>query len=380
MSKLQKLLFVDRDGTMIKEPADEQIDSFEKLEFYPGAVTYLSKIATELDYELVMITNQDGLGTAAYPEDTFWPVHNFILKTFENEGVKFSAIYIDRTWPKDNASTRKPGTALLTQYFDTTKYDLKNSFTIGDRRNDVLLGKNLGAKAIWLNNHSNLGGAEFKDNDDIKDTVALETADWKKIYEFLKLGERVFEKKRTTKETDIYVKINLDGTGEAKVSTGLHFFDHMLDQIARHGSIDLEINAKGDLHIDEHHTIEDTGIALGEVFAAALGNKKGIERYGFCLPMDDCLAQAAIDFGGRNWLVWEADFKREKVGDMPTEMFYHFFKSFSDAAKCNLNIKAEGQNEHHKIEAIFKVFAKAIKMAVKRDVNNMVLPSTKGLL
>lgn len=380
MSKLQKLLFVDRDGTMIKEPADEQIDSFEKLEFYPGAIEYLSKIARELDYELVMVTNQDGLGTASYPEDTFWPVHNFILKTFENEGVKFSAIYIDRTWPKDNAPTRKPGTALLTQYFDTTKYDLANSFTIGDRRNDVLLGKNLDAKAIWLNNQSNLGGAEFKDNDDIKDTVALETTDWKKIYEFLKLGVRVFESKRTTKETDIYVKINLDGTGEAKVSTGLHFFDHMLDQIARHGSIDLEIIAKGDLHIDEHHTIEDTGIALGEVFAAALGNKKGIERYGFCLPMDDCLAQAAIDFGGRNWLVWDADFKREKVGDVPTEMFYHFFKSFSDAAKCNLNIKAEGQNEHHKIEAIFKVFAKAIKMAVKRDVNNMVLPSTKGLL
>jgi imidazoleglycerol-phosphate dehydratase/histidinol-phosphatase len=381
MSNLQKILFVDRDGTMITEPVDEQIDSFEKLEFYPGALQYLPKIAAELDYELVMVTNQDGLGTASYPEDTFWPVQNFILKTFENEGVKFSAIYIDRTFPAENAPTRKPGTALLTQYFDTTKYDLKNSFTIGDRRNDVLLGKNLGAKAIWLNNHSNLGGGEFgENNDDIKDTIALETTDWKKIYEFLKLGERVFESKRTTKETDIYVKINLDGTGEAKVSTGLHFFDHMLDQIARHGSIDLEINAKGDLHIDEHHTIEDTGIALGEVFAAALGNKKGIERYGFCLPMDDCLAQAAIDFGGRNWLVWDAEFKREKIGEMPTEMFYHFFKSFSDAAKCNLNIKAEGQNEHHKIEAIFKVFAKAIKMAVKRDVNNMVLPSTKGLL
>ncbi|MCC8427040.1 bifunctional histidinol-phosphatase/imidazoleglycerol-phosphate dehydratase HisB [Mucilaginibacter sp. UR6-11] len=380
MSKLQKLLFVDRDGTMIKEPVDEQIDSFEKLEFYPGAIEYLSKIATELDYELVMITNQDGLGTASYPEDTFWPVHNFILKTFENEGVKFSAVYIDRTWPADNAPTRKPGTALLTQYFDTTKYDLASSFTIGDRRNDVLLGKNLGAKAIWLNNQSNLGSSEAQNNADIKDVVALETTHWKKIYEFLKLGERVFENKRTTKETDIYVKINLDGTGEAKVSTGLHFFDHMLDQIARHGSIDLEIIAKGDLHIDEHHTIEDTGIALGEVFAAALGNKKGIERYGFCLPMDDCLAQAAIDFGGRAWLVWEADFKREKVGDVPTEMFYHFFKSFTDAAKCNLNIKAEGQNEHHKIEAIFKAFAKAIKMAVKRDINNMVLPSTKGLL
>jgi imidazoleglycerol-phosphate dehydratase/histidinol-phosphatase len=281
----KKLLFVDRDGTMIKEPVDEQIDSFEKLEFYPGAIEYLSKIATELDYELVMVTNQDGLGTPSYPEDTFWPVHNFILKTFGNEGVKFSAIYIDRTWPADNAPTRKPGTALLTQYFDTTKYDLKNSFTIGDRRNDVLLGKNLGAKAIWLNNQSNLGGNEVQNNADLKDTVALETTDWKKIYEFLKLGERLFESKRTTKETDIYVKINLDGTGEAKVSTGLHFFDHMLDQIARHGSIDLEITAKGDLHIDEHHTIEDTGIALGEVFAAALGNKKGIERYGFCLPM-----------------------------------------------------------------------------------------------
>jgi imidazoleglycerol-phosphate dehydratase/histidinol-phosphatase len=380
MSNIQKLLFVDRDGTMIKEPADEQIDSFEKLEFYPGAIEYLSKIATELDYELVMITNQDGLGSDKYPEDTFWPVHNFILKTFANEGVNFSGVYIDRTWPADNAPTRKPGTGLLTKYFDTTKYDLANSFTVGDRRNDVLLAKNLGAKAIWLNNQSNLGGNEVQNNDDIQGVVALETTDWKKVYEFLKLGERVFENKRTTKETDIYVKINLDGAGEAKVSTGLHFFDHMLDQIARHGSIDLEINAKGDLQIDEHHTIEDTGIALGEVFAAALANKKGIERYGFCLPMDDCLAQAAIDFGGRAWLVWDADFKREKVGDVPTEMFYHFFKSFTDAAKCNLNIKAEGQNEHHKIEAIFKVFAKAIKMAVKRDVNNMVLPSTKGLL
>lgn len=380
MSKPIKLLFVDRDGTMIKEPADEQIDSFEKLEFYPGALQYLPKIAAELDYELVMVTNQDGLGTASYPEDTFWPVQNFVLKTFENEGVKFSAIYIDRTWPADNAPTRKPGTALLTQYFDKKKYDLKNSFTIGDRENDVLLGKNLGAKAIWLNNNSGLGSGEFKTKEDIKDTIALETTDWEKIYEFLKLGQRVIEHRRTTKETDIYIKVNLDGKGEAKVSTGLHFFDHMLDQIARHGSIDLEITAKGDLHIDEHHTIEDTGIAVGEVFATALGDKKGIERYGFSLPMDDCLAQVAIDFGGRNWIVWDAEFKREKIGEMPTEMFYHFFKSFSDAAKCNLNIKAEGQNEHHKIEAIFKAFAKAIKMAVKRDINNMVLPSTKGLL
>ena len=380
MSKPIKVLFVDRDGTLITEPPDEQIDSFEKLEFYPGALQYLPKIAAELDYELVMVTNQDGLGTVSYPEDTFWPVHNFILKTFENEGVKFSAVYIDRTWPADNAPTRKPGTAMLTQYFDTTKYDLKNSFTIGDRENDVLLGKNLGAKAIWLNNNSGLGSGEFKSKEDIKDTIALQTTDWEKIYEFLKLGRRIIEHRRATKETDIYIKINLDGKGDAKISTGLHFFDHMLDQIARHGSIDVEITAKGDLHIDEHHTIEDTGIALGEIFAAALGNKMGIERYGFCLPMDDCLAQVAIDFGGRNWLVWDAEFKREKIGEMPTEMFYHFFKSFSDAAKCNLNIKAEGQNEHHKIEAIFKAFAKAIKMAVKRDVNKMVLPSTKGLL
>jgi imidazoleglycerol-phosphate dehydratase / histidinol-phosphatase len=382
MSNLQKILFVDRDGTLITEPADEQIDSFAKLEFYPGALQYLPKIAAELDYQLVMVTNQDGLGTASYPEDTFWPVHNFILKTFENEGVKFLDQIIDRTFAADSAPTRKPGTALLTEYLNTEKYDLKNSFTIGDRRNDVLLAKNLGAKAIWLNNKTNLGSNEFTPDQDagLADIITLETTDWKAIYEFLKLGERVFENKRTTKETDISVKINLDGTGEAKVSTGLHFFDHMLDQIARHGSMDLEIIAKGDLHIDEHHTIEDTGIALGEVFAAALGDKKGIERYGFCLPMDDCLAQAAIDFGGRAWLVWDADFKREKVGDMPTEMFYHFFKSFSDAARCNLNIKAEGQNEHHKIEAIFKAFAKAIKMAVKRDVNKMVLPSTKGLL
>jgi imidazoleglycerol-phosphate dehydratase/histidinol-phosphatase len=382
MSKLQKVLFIDRDGTLINETLDEQIDSFAKLTFYPGALQYLPKVAAELDFELVMVTNQDGLGTSVYPEDTFFPVHNFILKTFENEGVKFTYQAIDRTYPADNAPTRKPATGLLTQYLDPEKYDLANSFTIGDRKNDVLLAKNLGAKAIWLNNRSGLGDQEFNTEADvdIASVVALQTIDWKDIYEFLKLGERVIEHSRVTKETDIRIKLNLDGTGEAKISTGLHFFDHMLDQIARHGGIDLEVTAKGDLHIDEHHTIEDTGIALGEVFAIALGNKMGIERYGFCLPMDDCLAQAAIDFGGRNWIVWEADFKREKVGDVPTEMFYHFFKSFSDASKCNLNIKAEGQNEHHKIEAIFKAFAKAIKMAVKRDVNKMVLPSTKGLL
>jgi imidazoleglycerol-phosphate dehydratase/histidinol-phosphatase len=382
MSTPKKILCIDRDGTLIKEPADEQIDSFAKLEFYPGVLQYLPRIAAELDYELVMVSNQDGLGTASFPEDTFWPVQNFILTTLKNESVVFSNICIDRTLPADNAPTRKPGTALLTEYFDTEKYDLKNSFTIGDRKNDILLGYNLGAKAIWLNNNPGLGDKEFTQDEaaKIKSTVALETTHWENIYEFLKVGERVVEHRRATKETDIYIKINLDGTGESKVSTGLHFFDHMLDQIARHGSIDLEVIAKGDLHIDEHHTIEDTGIALGDVFATALGNKRGIERYGFCLPMDDCLAQAAIDFGGRNWIVWEAEFNREKVGDVPTEMFYHFFKSFSDAAKCNLNIKAEGQNEHHKIEAIFKAFAKAIKMAVKRDVNNMVLPSTKGVL
>ncbi|WP_295791386.1 bifunctional histidinol-phosphatase/imidazoleglycerol-phosphate dehydratase HisB [Mucilaginibacter sp.] len=382
MSNLQKILFIDRDGTMINETPDEQIDSFAKLTFYPGALQYLPKIAKELDFELVMVTNQDGLGTASYPEDTFWPVQNMVLKTFANEGVVFSNICVDRTFPAENAPTRKPGTGMLTQYFDAEKYDLKNSFTIGDRKNDVLLGHNLGAKAIWLNNGSNMGGAEFKAGEEeiVHQTAVLQTTDWQKVYEFLKLGQRVFEHRRSTKETDIYIKINLDGKGDAKVSTGVHFFDHMLDQIARHGSIDLEIVANGDLHIDEHHTIEDTGIALGEVFALALGNKKGIERYGFCLPMDDCLAQVAIDFGGRNWIVWDAEFKREKIGEMPTEMFFHFFKSFSDAAKANLNIKAEGENEHHKIEAIFKAFAKAIKMAVKRDVNNMVLPSTKGLL
>ncbi len=380
--KPKKVLFIDRDGTMITEVADEQIDSFEKLTFYPGCLQYLPRIAKELDYELVMVTNQDGLGTISHPDENFWPVQELVIKTFAGEGVKFEAVHIDRTFPADHASTRKPGTGMLTAYLDATLYNLAGSYVIGDRKNDVLLAKNLGAKAIWLNNNSNLGNREFTEEETkaIQQTVALETTDWQQIYEFLKLGTRQVEHRRTTKETDIYIKVNLDGTGEAKVSTGLHFFNHMLDQIARHGSIDLEVTAKGDLHIDEHHTIEDTGIALGEVFATALGDKRGIERYGFCLPMDDCLAQAAIDFGGRNWLMWEANFKREKVGDMPTEMFYHFFKSFSDGAKCNLNIKAEGVNEHHKIEAIFKAFAKAIKMAVKRDADKMVLPSTKGVL
>jgi imidazoleglycerol-phosphate dehydratase/histidinol-phosphatase len=379
-TRMKKVLFIDRDGTLILEPEDEQIDSFQKLKFYPKALFYLSKIAAELDYVLVMVTNQDGLGTDAHPEDNFWPVHQFVMETFEQEGVKFDEVIIDKTFAHENAPTRKPNTGLLKHYF-TEKYDLENSFVIGDRINDVLLAKNLGAKAIWLRNNDDLGANELLEKaENLNGTVALQTQDWVDIYTFLRAGSRVIHHERNTNETKISIDIDLDGTGKANISTGLNFFDHMLDQIARHGSIDLNIKTDGDLHIDEHHTIEDTGIALGEAFAKAIGNKLGLERYGFCLPMDDCLAQVAIDFGGRNWIVWEAEFKREKVGDVPTEMFYHFFKSFSDAAKCNLNIKAEGENEHHKIEAIFKAFAKAIKMAIKRDPEKLVLPSTKGVL
>jgi len=376
----KRVLFIDRDGTIIKETVDEQIDAFEKMIFYPKAFTYLGKIAKELDYELVMITNQDGLGTAVFPEDTFYPVHNFILRSFENEGVYFDKVFLDRTFPHENAPTRKPGTGLLTEYF-TEAYDLENSFVIGDRLTDIELAKNLGAKGIFINDDTNLGTEEITvKKDTLEDYIGLETNDWEKIYEFLKLADRTSEIRRKTNETDIFISLNLDGTGKSDIKTGLAFFDHMLDQLARHGQMDLTIHVKGDLEVDEHHTIEDTGIALGEVFNTALGSKLGIERYGFCLPMDDCLAQAAIDFGGRNWLVWEADFKREMVGDMPTEMFHHFFKSFTDGAKANLNIKAEGTNEHHKIEAIFKAFAKSIKMAVKQDVEKMILPSTKGML
>jgi histidinol-phosphatase len=375
---IKRLLFIDRDGTLIVEPEDEQIDSFAKLKFYPGALQYLPRIANELDYELILVSNQDGLGTDSHPEANFWPVHTFIIDTFAGEGVTFAAEHIDRTFPHENAPTRKPGTALLTSYFDTGKYDLAHSFVIGDRVNDVKLAQNLGAKAIWLRNNDLLGAAEAHEIDE--SVVALETSDWKAIYEYLKLGDRVGEHRRKTNETDIYIRINLDGKGKADIRTGLPFFDHMLDQIARHGNMDLTIKAAGDLHIDEHHTIEDTGIALGEVVAKVLGDKRGIERYAFTLPMDDCLAQVALDFGGRNWIVWDAEFKREKIGDMPTEMFFHFFKSFSDASKCNLNIKAEGENEHHKIEAIFKAFAKSIKKAVKRDAEHMELPSTKGVL
>ncbi|WP_257666104.1 bifunctional histidinol-phosphatase/imidazoleglycerol-phosphate dehydratase HisB [Parapedobacter tibetensis] len=375
---IKRLLFIDRDGTLITEPEDEQIDSFAKLHFYPGALQYLPRIAKELEFELILVTNQDGLGTASHPEENFWPVHHFIINTFAGEGVVFAAEHIDRTFPHENAPTRKPGTELLTRYFDKDKYDLANSFVIGDRINDVKLAQNLGTKAIWLRNNDALGAAET--HQIIASVVALETSDWETIYEFLKLGSRMGEHRRKTNETDIYIKLDLDGKGKADIDTGLPFFDHMLDQIARHGNIDLTIHAKGDLHIDEHHTIEDTGIALGEIFGKTLGDKRGIERYAFTLPMDDCLAQVAIDFGGRNWIVWDAEFKREKIGDMPTEMFYHFFKSFSDAAKCNLNIKAEGENEHHKIEAIFKAFAKSVKKAVRRDADHMELPSTKGVL
>ena len=377
---MKKVLFIDRDGTIITETIDEQIDAFEKIMFYPKAFTFLGKIAEELNYELVMITNQDGLGTDSFPEDTFWPAHNFVLKCFENEGVAFDKVFIDRTFPEDKADTRKPSTGLLTEYF-SDEYDLEKSFVIGDRLTDIELAKNLGAKGIFINDNTNLGAGEISvKKEELDEVIALETNDWKKIYEFLKLKGRVSEIHRKTNETDVKIKLNLDGTGKSDIKTGLLFFDHMLDQLARHGQMDLEIKVDGDLEVDEHHTIEDTAIALGEVFGAALGSKLGIERYGFCLPMDDCLAQVSLDFGGRNWLVWKADFKREKVGDMPTEMFHHFFKSFTDGAKANLNIKAEGTNEHHKIEAIFKAFAKSIKMAVKRDVEKMVFPSTKGVL
>ncbi len=378
---MKKVLFIDRDGTLVFEPGDHQLDSFEKLEFYPKAFQYMARIAGELDFDLVMVTNQDGLGTESFPEDTFWPVQNFIIKAFENEGVKFSEIVIDRTFAHENAETRKPRTGLVTQYMNSDQYDLTGSFVIGDRLTDIELAGNLGAQGIFINNHEALGRDEISvEREELDKIIKLETDSWEEIYKFLKKTERKAEISRKTNETDIIIKLNLDGTGQSTISTGLKFFDHMLDQIARHGQMDLEVQVKGDLEVDEHHTIEDTAIALGEVFSKALGNKLGIERYGFVLPMDDCLAQVAIDFGGRNWLVWEADFKREMIGQVPTEMFYHFFKSFTDGAKANLNIKAEGTNEHHKIEAIFKAFAKAIKVAVKQDPEKMILPSTKGKL
>ena len=361
---MKKILFIDRDGTIIKEPADEQIDSFEKLEFYPGAISNLAKIATELDYELVMVTNQDGLGTDSFPEDTFWPAHNLMMQTLEGEGIGFSEVLIDRSFPVDNAPTRKPRTGLLTHYIKGN-YNLKNSFVIGDRKTDIELAKNLGSKAIFI-------------SDSASDSE-LTTTSWNGIYRFLKEQPRLGSIHRKTSETDIQIELNLDGSGKSKMETGLGFFDHMLEQLAKHGNMDLSVKVSGDLHIDEHHTIEDVALALGEAFDQALGSRKGIQRYGFLLPMDDCLAQVAIDFGGRPWSVWEVDFKREKIGEMPTEMFSHFFKSFSDKARCNLNIKAEGQNEHHKIEAIFKAWARAIRMAISKTEDG-AMPSTKGVL
>ncbi|WP_259014020.1 bifunctional histidinol-phosphatase/imidazoleglycerol-phosphate dehydratase HisB [Emticicia fluvialis] len=371
---MQKILFIDRDGTIIDEPkTDFQIDSLEKLFFLPKTLSNLRKIAEETDYKLVMVTNQDGLGTASFPEDTFWPAHNKMMQALENENVYFEAVHIDRSFPEDNLPTRKPGTGLLTEYMNGD-YDLANSYVIGDRLTDVQLAVNLGAKAIFIGENPTLTPEQER-------ATALVTTDWDAIYEFLKLPPRKVSIERNTKETKIKIELNLDGKGKSDIHTGLGFYDHMLDQLAKHSGADLSVFVEGDLHIDEHHTIEDTALALGEAYLKALGDKKGISRYGFLLPMDDALAQVAIDFSGRPWIVWEAEFKREKVGEMPTEMFYHFFKSFSDTSKCNLNIKCEGQNEHHKIEAIFKAFAKAIKMAVKRDLKDLdSLPSTKGVL
>ena len=374
---MKKVLFIDRDGTLALEPTDYQLDALDKLVFYPQVFTYLGKIARELDYELVMVTNQDGLGTDSFPEDDFWPTHKFLLQSFENEGVVFDEILIDRSFPADISPNRKPKTGMLERY-KSADYDLANSFVIGDRITDMELAKNLGCKGLFIATDVALGEEEAGEG--IAASIALKTTTWEDVYRFLKLDQRIVKQKRTTNETNISLELNLDGTGKSSISTGIAFFDHMLDQLARHGGMDIVLKVEGDLEVDEHHTIEDTAIALGEAFAEALGNKLGIERYGFCLPMDDCLAQVGIDFGGRNWLVWNTEFKREMIGQMPTEMFMHFFKSFTDGAKANLNIKAEGSNEHHKIEAIFKAFAKAIKVAIKRDPDKMILPSTKGSL
>ncbi|TKG91061.1 bifunctional histidinol-phosphatase/imidazoleglycerol-phosphate dehydratase HisB [Puteibacter caeruleilacunae] len=375
---MAKALFIDRDGTLVIEPpVDYQLDSLEKLEFYPKVFRNLYNIRKYLDFELVMVTNQDGLGTDSFPEETFWPAHNKMLDAFKGEGIEFDDILIDRSFPEDNAPTRKPRTGMLTNYMNGS-YDLSASYVLGDRITDVELAKNLGAKAIFLQEQE--AAEELLDENSLKDCCVLVTTDWDEIFEFLRAGERKAEVKRTTKETDIYIALDLDGSGKSDIETGLGFFDHMLDQIAKHSGCDLVVKVKGDLEVDEHHTIEDTAIALGEAFLMALGDKRGVERYGYALPMDDCMVQVALDFGGRPWLVWDATFNREKVGDMPTEMFLHFFKSFSDASKSNLNIKAEGENEHHKIEGVFKALARAIKMAIKRDVLKYELPSTKGML
>jgi len=376
---MRPILFIDRDGVVLEEPqSDYQIDNIEKTRFVKGAISNLQKIAADLGYYKVMVTNQDGLGTASYPKESFEPFQALMLDTLAKEGFVFDEIHIDASFEKDNLPTRKPGTALLQHLIGNNAYDIQHSFVIGDRWSDITLAKNLGCKAIYLKsgNHELSAEQELA----LRDTIAFETDSWSAIYSFLKLGLRQVEHERNTKETKIKVSINLDGTGKASIQTGLGFFDHMLEQIARHGSIDLAIHCDGDLHIDEHHTIEDVGLALGEAFAKGLTDKRGMERYGFALPMDDAEAKVLIDFGGRNWIVWEAKFSREKIGEMPTEMFFHFFKSFSDAAKCNLNISCQGENEHHKIEAIFKAFAKAIKMAVHRDPHSTQLPSTKGVL
>lgn len=380
-STTQPVLFIDRDGTLILEPADYQVDSLEKVTFYPGVFRWLGRIVRELNYQLVMVTNQDGLGTDSYPEATFWPAQNFMLQALSGEGIEFDEIIIDRTFAADNQPTRKPGTALLTHYLNGD-YDLPNSYVLGDRLTDMQLAKNLNCKGVWLANDPELGSDELDHEQlaSLDQTIALRTTDWEDIYRLLRLEQRTAEVTRNTKETKIQISLDLDGTGKTDINTGLKFFDHMLDQLGRHSGCDLTIKVDGDLEIDEHHTIEDTALALGTAFKTALGDKLGIERYGFYLPMDDALVHVGIDFGGRPWLVWDATFKREKVGDMPTEMFYHFFKSFSDEARCNLNIKIEGENEHHKIEATFKALAKAIKMAKRRDVDNMRLPSTKGVL
>lgn len=372
---MKKILFIDRDGTLVIEPpVDYQLDSLEKLEFYPKVMRNLGFVRSKLDFEFVMVTNQDGLGTSSFPEDTFWPAHNLMMKTLEGEGITFDDICIDRSFPEENAPTRKPRTGMLTKYIDNPAYDLAGSFVIGDRPTDVELAKNLGCRAIFLQDDDSLL------SDELKAVCALATRDWDKVAEFLFAGERRATIRRTTKETDILVDVDLDGSGQCDIATGLGFFDHMLEQIGKHGGMDLTIQVKGDLHVDEHHTIEDTALALGECLYQALGSKRGIERYGYSLPMDDCLCAVCLDFGGRPWLVWDADFRREKIGEMPTEMFLHFFKSLSDAAKMNLNIKAEGQNEHHKIEGIFKALARALKMAVKRDIYHYELPSSKGVL
>jgi imidazoleglycerol-phosphate dehydratase/histidinol-phosphatase len=382
---MKRIHFIDRDGTLIKEPADEQIDSFEKLQFVPGMIKNLGFVAQHLDFELVMVSNQDGLGTESFPEDTFYPVQNFILQTLENEGIHFSAVHVDNHFPEDNSAMRKPGTGMLTEYLEAAKQgtlDMANSYVLGDREGDAQLARNLGCKALILNNPSltTVEGKGAWTPTAVSDDSVCYVDSWSTIAERLFAGERCAEVRRTTRETDIHIRVNLEGNGRAKICTGLGFFDHMLEQIAKHGNIDLEIETKGDLEVDEHHTIEDTALALGECILTALGNKRGIERYGYALPMDDCLCSVALDFGGRPWLVWDAEFHREKIGEMPTEMFLHFFKSLSDAAKMNLNIKAEGANEHHKIEGIFKAFARSLKMAIKRDIYHYELPSSKGVL